>query len=834
MLSLARPSSADYYFHYLTGEQEERLAPSRWLGSGAKALGLTGPVAEGEFRNLFEGFSPDGTTPLVQNAGDKRRHHGTDAVFSRPKSVSIVEQIGSPWVAREVNAGDEAAVAAAIQAYEALGAYTRCGKGGWRWEKVGLVVAALPDEVSRANDMQNHTHCVICGMGLRSDGTFGALVSHELYKLKMALGAIYRTELAHQLQMRLGVTVRKAKTSFEIEGVPQKVIDEFSKRRAAIVKSLAARGAESAQAAATAALATRPAKQGVKLDEQREAWRAAAASLGFDERSIERLVRAPRSLAHEAKRAEQAVTHALKNITASHSHFSEGDVVRHAATEGQLKGVSAAAILTAVRKRLENEKEIVRLGTDQKPSRYTTVEIWKQEQSLLSSVEALRRDQSHLVSDKTLKRVLAKNPQLSSEQVAALKHITQQSGAIALLTGVPGSGKSTLFQAAKQAWEREGFKVLGAAPMGKAAQGLQESSGIRSATLWRTIDDLYATPADNAAHHAKQLWRAFRHKPTYGLNRIAVGRKTIVVVDEAAMVGTKDLAALAAAVSRRGGKLVLGGDPKQLQSIAPGGGFAGVAKRQGSAELKEIRRQKDPWARDAVLEVGEGKAEHALGKSAERGLVTVAKDRREAMTRMLADWRKDSVPLEKRLMVAPSNVDVDQLNRAAQSALKKSWSLSARHFQIGGERFHVGDRIVFTQNSAALGVKNGHLGTIENVALLDRKLTVRLDSGRAIEFQVKRYQHLKLAYCVSLHRAQGMTVYGNVYALLGGRMQDRELSYVELSRATNITRLYADRFEAGPKLAELAAQMNKSNQKTLAHDAAADGRRSGMAPERGR
>lgn len=133
-----------------------------------------------------------------------------------------------------------------------------------------------------------------------------------------------------------------------------------------------------------------------------------------------------------------------------------------------------------------------------------------------------------------------------------------------------------------------------------------------------------------------------------------------------------------------------------------------------------------------------------------------------------------------------------------------------------GQTLHEGDRVLFTRNSRIYGVRNGHLGTVETIDRTWNTLTARLDEGERVTVPLSRYQDVKLGYAITTHKGQGVTV-ENAYALVGGAMQDRELSYVQMSRTRGETRLYTDRNEAGDDLTDLARQMSKSRQKELAH-----------------
>ena len=192
------------------------------------------------------------------------------------------------------------------------------------------------------------------------------------------------------------------------------------------------------------------------------------------------------------------------------------------------------------------------------------------------------------MSDTALARAIAAKPTLRGEQVEAVRHITQFAGRVQCVCGWAGSGKTFMLDTARLAWEADGYTVYGSALSGKAAKGLSKGENIKSATIAKWIYDL-----DNPGRK----------------DRLTLDSKSILVIDEAGMVGTE---ATSTASSPRWSVpapgLVLVGDDKQLQSIDAGGGFAGLSKRLSYAELKEITRQRHAADRQAVYDLADGNA----------------------------------------------------------------------------------------------------------------------------------------------------------------------------------------------------------------------------------
>lgn len=328
--------------------------------------------------------------------------------------------------------------------------------------------------------------------------------------------------------------------------------------------------------------------------------------------------------------------------------------------------------------------------------------------------------------------------------------------------------------------------MLGSALSGKAARGLEDSTGIRSQTLHRTLSDL---------EHGE----------------LVVSDRTVWVIDEAAMVGTRQLAAVAAKCVEAGAMLVLTGDEKQLQAIELGGGLSEIARRYGAAELTEIRRQREEWARAAVRDFSQGEVDKGLAAFVDRGLVVETEDGQwAAMDRLVADWSQEH-PSDDRdtILLAGTNAEVAALNRLAQEARRVSGVLGEKSGgAVGKEELFVGDRVLFTRNSMALSVMNGDRGTIRQVS--GQGIAVELDSGAMVRVDLESYPHLRLGYAMTTHKAQGMTC-EKAFVLVSDRMVDREMTYVQASRARGETRWYVSR-----DLAEVSRSMEKSHQKYMA------------------
>ncbi|MBL4767543.1 MAG: AAA family ATPase [Rhodobacteraceae bacterium] len=329
--------------------------------------------------------------------------------------------------------------------------------------------------------------------------------------------------------------------------------------------------------------------------------------------------------------------------------------------------------------------------------------------------------------------------------------------------------------AANEAWTQQGYRVRGAALSGKAADGLQESSGIKS----RTLASLELS------------W-----KNGFSL----LEPNDVLVIDEAGMIGTRQLQRFVEETDSRGAKLVLVGDPEQLQPINAGTPFREIKENIDHVELTEIRRQKDAWQRQASLDFAQDRTDAALKAYADHGAVETSANTSEAIAKLVQDYMID---LEirgsecSRLALAYRRKDVHAINQGIRMARKSGGELSDETFfktKHGPRAFAAGDRILFTMNDHQLGVRNGLQGVVENVT--ESKITVRFDSDgntklRRLTFSPKRYNAIDHGYATTIHKSQGATV--DHAFVLGSRQMDRHLTYVAMSRHRDSVKLYEDR-----------------------------------------
>ena len=469
----------------------------------------------------------------------------------------------------------------------------------------------------------------------------------------------------------------------------------------------------------------------------------------------------------------------LSVITGEKSVFDRRDVARalhrYIDQPEQFQGAFARAMGSKALVELAPEVRGAS-GEVLEPARYSTREMVEIERGMVFLAGRMSAARGHGVGETQVEEALAARSYLTDEQQEAVRHITGEEQ-LAVVVGLAGAGKSTMLSAAREAWEREGYRVHGAALSGKAAEGLEESSGIASRTLasWDCG------------------WQAGRGE---------LGSRDVLVIDEAGMVSSKQLARFIGEAERTGAKIVLVGDPEQLQPIQAGAAFRAVAERVGFAELEGVRRQGEDWQRQASQDFARHRTSEGLEAYAERDGVRFSQTRDFARDEIVHDVLKDMSerPDGSRIVLAHRRADVRELNGAIRAARQEGGELlGERSYATNdGERhFAPGDRVLFLENNRDLGVKNGMLGTVQETE--EGRLVARLDTaqgpglGREVSVSTADYAAIDHGYATTIHKSQGATV-DRAYVLGSGSM-DRHLTYVAITRHREAATLYAGRDE---------------------------------------
>lgn len=492
---------------------------------------------------------------------------------------------------------------------------------------------------------------------------------------------------------------------------------------------------------------------------------------------------------------------ALQALTHMQATFTKRDIGKwlHTRTDGAEQFDRAFLKVTT-------SPELFLLGTDEQGrARYTTREMLEVERTMLERAQRLAGTSHHAVSPALQDQVMA-GSNLSSQQGAAFEHITGQSD-LTVVIGVAGAGKSTMLKSAREAWEAAGYTVKGAALAGIAAENLESASGITSRTL--------ASWEFSWSHDHDQL-----------------GNRDVLVIDEAGLVGTRQLARVLEKAEKAGAKVVFAGDHEQMQAIEAGAAFRGIAERTGVAEVNEVRRQRIEWQREATKQFAKGHTKEALDEYHRRGAIEVLATKNEARKALVNAWRAAETehPGESRIMLSYTREDVRQLNEQARALRLTAGELG--HAEViqterGAREFAAGDRVYFLKPDRSLGVKNGSLGTVEGIDAGVLKIQMDGDPGRRVVVDSAQYAHLDHGYAATIHKSQGATV-DRTFALATPHF-DRHATYVALSRHRESVSVFyaAEDFDGGREGDSLSAEevherfqgaLSRARPKELAHD----------------
>jgi conjugative relaxase-like TrwC/TraI family protein len=732
--------------------------PGRWWGTGCPALGLTpgGPVLAAELRALLEARHPADGRRLGRGFGD-RSARGFDATFSAPKSVSVLWGLTEdPWVRAEMAAAQDAAVDAALAWVERHGLVTRRGFGGIdQVDAQGLAVAVFRQHTSRTADPQLHTHAVISSKVQDGTGMWLALDARWLKQQQKSLSWVYDAALRSELAGRLGVewqSVPEGSGQADLAGVPEALCEVFSKRSRQVETKLAeliARWSDEHDGAEPgprdryllerrAVTSSRPGKDhAVDAAVLRADWQAQARAAGH------RLDRLPGGQGQlpgtEPIDAEVVIATALERIAAEQSEWLATDISRHIAALLPPGTAGSAEELTGLvdeltgraMARCEELHPTAPAGTprrrDGRPisehvtdRRLTTPAVLAEEAVLLQWATA--------AVDHT-----TTSPAASEEaQETAARAVAGRAGLV-LVVGPAGAGKTTALAAAVNRLRFQGRPVLGAAPSGKAADVLARQAGCPALTL------------------AKLLADAGRHPPP----------GTTVILDEAGMAATEDLARLVALAQTHGWRVVCVGDPAQLPAVGRGGMFAHWCETLPAHHLEEVRRFTHAWEAAASLALRAGNPQAAT-VYAEAGRLrtvhpaTLADQVARQHDRLTACGRTVAITTASAGTARAINVEIQHRRNATRTGPNVALA--------DGTVAFAGDRIATRRNDPTLltttgdEVRNRHTWTISKVhrngdlTVTDPdRGTVRLPAGYVA-------RHVELGWATTGYGNQGVTV----------------------------------------------------------------------------
>jgi Ti-type conjugative transfer relaxase TraA len=489
-------------------------------------------------------------------------------------------------------------------------------------------------------------------------------------------------------------------------------------------------------------------------------------------RNLERLAVFEENRAENARRVQRRPEIVLDLVSREKSVFDERDIAkvlhRYVEDPGTFQNLLTRILQLPDVIRLQAESIDFATGA-RAPARYTVRELIRIEAEMARRAIHLSRSTAFPVKARVIVGITVRHSGLSAEQRSAIEHLASGER-ISAIVGRAGAGKTTMMRAAREMWESAGYRVVGGALAGKAAEGLEKEAGIVSRTL--------------------ASWEL-----SWKNGRDGLDDKTVFVLDEAGMVASRQMALFVETASKAGAKLVLVGDPEQLQPIEAGAAFRAIVERIGYAELETIYRQREQWMRDASLDLARGRTAQALSAYRQHGRVLGSELKTQAIDSLIADWNRDYDPSKSTLILAHLRRDVRALNDMARAKLVERGLVEAGHaFQTedGKRHFAVGDQIVFLKNEGSLGVKNGMIGKVVEAA--PGRLVAEIGEGqdrRCVEVEQRFYRNVDHGYATTVHKAQGATV--DRVKVLASLSLDKHLTYVALTRHREDVALYYGR-----------------------------------------
>ena len=670
--TIGQMASAEYYLesqrsyrhpneYYTAGEEPD----GAWFNpKGLFGLDDGAKVDSGEFRRLYNGFAPDGSGKLVQRAGSPDRSPGVDLTFSVDKSVSSLWAIAEPGMRAQIEAMAVSAARAALEdSVLRYCSYTRVSaKGVSRAVEADLMGATFVHGTSRENDPQLHVHCTIFNFArTREDGRWRAHHQYPVYSWKKAAGALFRAYMAWDLQQGFGVRIERYGSNAEftrIEGMPEDLQAFWSKRRRAIVARAGELGIPSLGNASRMAGVNKLTRAGKSHDNDPEIrhrrWREESA--GFCER--EALIASVTG--HEVEIPREAIRELTDRLDDLPAHlareeavFRRPDMVEAAANAAAgLMGRDAVA--TAI-ERLRRNPEIERLEP-KKPTAesragmahtevYSTRHNLGLEQAVKDMADVMAQDTGHGLPEEAVKQkvevLLDQNYPLSQEQSLAIRHATVKGGRVAVIEGAAGSGKTTTLRPITDLHREHGYEI------------------VPTAVAWRTAvalgDDCDARPycVDKLLKLAAK-------------GQIEIGANTLIVVDEAGMLSTRQAHHILQLSERHGAKVVFAGDTRQQQPVEAGPGLRLIRDVAGSVRVDRIRRQKADLE-DVLV--------HVHGETPEQARFRAGLTGSKERDAILADYEA----MERKPVFTPWQVAVSEALRdgEAEKAIE-AWDLRNR------------------------------------------------------------------------------------------------------------------------------------------------------------
>jgi conjugative relaxase-like TrwC/TraI family protein len=732
---------------------------------------------------------------------------GYDVTLRPPKSVSVLWALSDDPTRLAFREAHTEAVDEVVRYLEsrAIRGRVTVDKRQREVETDGLIAAAFDHRTSRAGDPLLHTHVVVANM-TRIDTDEGpawrAIAGYGLFEHAKAAGHLYQAHLRHTLSRRLGVEWGPVTNGYaDIDGVPETVIEAFSKRRTEIEEVLAESGNTSARSAQIATLQTRQAKDyQVDADTLFEHWRSEADGLGFSTQDARACLHrsSPQPLTDAKIDAVFAELAGPQGLTERASTFRRSEAIEAIASRFSA-ACTARQVEVLADDFLGSDACVVvdvaapRTAQDQAGSAPATAPQRRQAgrttQTVFTSagLAAVEEELLGWAADRTVRHspslingvvdaVLAERRELSTEQAAMVGSVCAHHQPVLAVAGRPGAGKTYAVEAVVAAHVAAGVTIVGCAVSATAAAELEDAAGFARSTAAATTVAKLLMDLDR--------WGG-----------LASG--AVVVVDEASMLATRDLHRLVAHARHASGSVVLVGDPDQHGPVEVGGAFLRLCRDQGDrlVRLVENNRQSEHVDRLAIDEYRDGHVSDALARLDNQGRVVRSATAGESFDAMVADWYADHLQGNADPMIAGPNSTRRALNERARTLLKANGELTGQPMTVAGREFLIGDQVLARRNDRRLQgesgfIKNGSVGVITALHLASGEATIVFD--REGEIRVPRLYlvagHLEHGYARTTYGVQGAT--HNTARYHPTDLSSFEEGYVAITRGRASNRLY--------------------------------------------
>ena len=775
-------SSAAYYTKYLTAAPGE--VPGVWMGSQADGLGLFGMVEGEQLQALLAGLDPVSGRSLGGALTDRTTADGRvvkavagfDATVSAPKSLSVLWALTGDDRLLECH---DVAVRAVVDAFERWAATTRVRSGGGRLhlDTLGLSVAGFRQTTSRLDDPQIHTHLVVSAKVQTADGRWMALDARVLKQHQRTFGGLYQSVLRSELTATFGVAWEAiVNGQAEIAGLAPELLAAFSKRAAQVDEETDARveefeGREGRQPSRferaaierEAAADTRVKKTGTAAAELRSVWRQEAADLGYTPRSVIDAVNAAGRTRPES--VKTTVAEIVGALSDRKSVWHDLDVLREITDRFQPRGGILGERWVGVLDRAVDTVIEQCVGLD--PDRPAGDEGRGSDGRSMWIEPVAPRWSSQLVIDQELDllawTLAAQDPEPSPSRSIERGHLDVVQAAAAaevagrdrlvVIIGPAGAGKTSMLSAAIDDLHREGRPVFGVAPTAKAARVLETETGMGTDTLAKLLHEHARENGPRAE------WR--------------LQRGTTVIVDEAGMVSTPDLWRLTDLAQRLDLRVVLVGDPHQLQAVARGGMFpelAATATRR--VELEHIHRFTEPWEAAGSLRLRRGDPA-ALSEYLWHGRVEPGSIDGHLHT-IGRTWVGAQAAGRSLAITTTTNEHATLINHHIQKARLKTGAITGEPVTAADGDIYIGDVVMTRRNDRTLtttagdSVRNRDRWTI-TATHDDGSITARSHAGDAPVTLPAAYvgEFVQLAYATTEHGNQGITTDTSITLVTG-------------------------------------------------------------------